>query len=63
MYKLFCDSNCELWYETIDELGLEVIKMPYTLGDREYFYDRYFRGADYSNMTLREFLEHAKSML
>ncbi len=28
---------------------------------REYFYDRYFRGADYSNMTLREFLEHAKS--
>ena len=39
MYKLFCDSNCELWYETIDELGLEVIKMPYTLGDREYFYD------------------------
>lgn len=39
MYKLFCDSNCELWYETIKELGLEVIKMPYTLNGREYFYD------------------------
>lgn len=39
MYKLFCDSNCELWYTFIDELGLEVIKMPYTLGDKEYFYD------------------------
>ena len=39
MYKLFCDSNCELWHTTIEELGLEVIKMPYTLGDKEYFYD------------------------
>lgn len=39
MYKLFCDSNCELWHTYVDELGLEVIKMPYTLGDREYFYD------------------------
>ena len=38
MYKLFCDSNCELWHTTIEELGLEVIKMPYTLGDKEYFY-------------------------
>lgn len=39
MYKLFCDSNCELWYKTVEELGLEVIKMPYTLNDKEYFYD------------------------
>lgn len=39
MYKLFCDSNCELWYTVVEELGLEVIKMPYTLNDREYFYD------------------------
>ena len=39
MYRLFCDSNCELWYKTVDELGLNVIKMPYTLGDKEYFYD------------------------
>lgn len=39
MYKLFCDSNCELWYTEIKKLGLEVIKMPYTLNDKEYFYD------------------------
>ena len=39
MYRLFCDSNCELWYKTVDELGLNVIKMPYTLGEKEYFYD------------------------
>ncbi len=39
MYKLFCDSNCELWHTTVEELGLEVIKMPYTLNDKEYFYD------------------------
>ncbi len=39
MYKLFCDSNCELWYKTVEELGLEVIRMPYTLNGREYFYD------------------------
>ena len=39
MYQLFCDSNCELWYTTVAELGLKVIRMPYTLGDKEYFYD------------------------
>lgn len=39
MYQLFCDSNCELWYTTVAELGLNVIKMPYTLNDKEYFYD------------------------
>lgn len=39
MYKLFCDSNCELWYKTVNELGIEVIKMPYTLNGSEYFYD------------------------
>ena len=39
MYKLFCDSNCELWHTEIKKLGLEVIKMPYTLNDKEYFYD------------------------
>ena len=39
MYQLFCDSNCELWYTTVAELGLNVIRMPYTLGDKEYFYD------------------------
>ena len=39
MYQLFCDSNCELWYTTVEELGLNVIKMPYILDDQEYFYD------------------------
>ncbi len=39
MYQLFCDSNCELWHTTIKELGLNVIRMPYTINDEEYFYD------------------------
>ena len=39
MYQLFCDSNCELWYTTVAELGLNVIRMPYTLDGKEYFYD------------------------
>ncbi|MGN0817398.1 MAG: DegV family protein [Candidatus Coproplasma sp.] len=39
MYQLFCDSNCELWYETVKELGLNVIRMPYTLNGEEKFYD------------------------
>ncbi len=39
MYQLFCDSNCELWYTTVKELGLNVISMPYILEDEEYFYD------------------------
>ena len=39
MYQLFCDSNCELWHTTVKELGLNVIRMPYTIGDKEYFYD------------------------
>jgi len=39
MYQLFCDSNCELWYTTVREFGLNVIKMPYILDEQEYFYD------------------------
>ncbi len=39
MYQLFCDSNCELWHETVKELGLNVIRMPYVLDGEEYFYD------------------------
>ena len=39
MYQLFCDSNCELWHTTVKELGLNLIRMPYTLDDKEYFYD------------------------
>ncbi len=39
MYQLFCDSNCELWYKTVEELGLNVIRMPYIIDGQEYFYD------------------------
>ncbi len=39
MYQLFCDSNCELWYTTVRKLGLNLIKMPYTVDEQEYFYD------------------------
>lgn len=39
MYRLFCDSNCELWHTEIKELPLTVIRMPYTLDGEEYFYD------------------------
>lgn len=39
MYKLFCDSNCELWHTRVKELGLNLIRMPYTLEEKEYYYD------------------------
>ncbi len=39
MYQLFCDSNCELWHTTVEELGLNLIQMPYILDDQEYLYD------------------------
>lgn len=39
MYQLFCDSNCELWYTTAKEYGLKVIRMPYVLDGKEYYYD------------------------
>ena len=38
-YVFFCDSNCELWFSVVDELGINVISMPYTLDGKEYFYD------------------------
>ena len=39
MYRLFCDSNCELWHETVKELELKVIRMPYTIDGEMYYYD------------------------
>ncbi|MDR3293428.1 MAG: DegV family protein [Clostridiales bacterium] len=39
MAVVFCDSNCELWYDKARELGLKVIQMPYTLDGVEHFYD------------------------
>ena len=39
MSKFFCDSNCELWYDKVEELGITYISMPYTLDDEEYYYE------------------------
>ena len=39
MSILLCDSNCELWHTRAKELGLSVIRMPYYLEGKEYFYD------------------------
>lgn len=39
MYRLFCDSNCELWHTEAEAFGLHVIRMPYVLDGQEYFYD------------------------
>ena len=40
MTAFFCDTNCELNYKTAAELGIRnVIRMPYTICDKEYFYD------------------------
>lgn len=39
MSRFFCDSNCELDYKTVDELGMELIRMPYTLNGKEEKYD------------------------
>ena len=39
MSKFFCDTNSEIWYTKAEELGVNVIKMPYTLGNEMYFYD------------------------
>lgn len=39
MYKLFCDSNCELWHTEAEAYGLHVISMPYVLDGKEYYYD------------------------
>lgn len=39
MYQLFCDSNCELWHTVAKEYGLKVIRMPYVLDGKEYYYD------------------------
>ena len=39
MYQLFCDSNCELWHTTVQELALNVINMPYVIDGEEKLYD------------------------
>lgn len=37
--KLFCDSNCELWYIDIERLDLGLLEMPYILDGQVYGYD------------------------
>lgn len=40
MSVFFIDTNCELWWEKAKELGItNIIKMPYTICDNEYYYD------------------------
>jgi DegV family protein with EDD domain len=39
MSAVFFDTDCELWYTQADELGVNVIGMPYTIDDQETFYD------------------------
>ncbi len=39
MSIFFCDSNCELSYKKVDELGIKVIGMPYNIDDVERDYD------------------------
>ena len=39
MSAVFFDTDCELWYTQADELGVNVIRMPYTIDDVETFYD------------------------
>lgn len=39
MSKFFCDSNCELWFDKVESLGINYISMPYTVGNNEYYYD------------------------
>lgn len=37
--RFFCDTDCELWYTEAKEIGIEVIRMPYVLDGKEYYYD------------------------
>jgi len=39
MSVLFCDSDCELWFDEIEKLKIDYFKMPYTLDGVETFYD------------------------
>ena len=39
MSVFFCDSNCELWFTKVDELGIKVIGMPYNIDDEERDYE------------------------
>jgi DegV family protein with EDD domain len=44
----YCDTDCELWYTRAEEQKIGVIKMPYTIDGKEYFYDL-GRGMDFKD--------------
>lgn len=39
MSRFFCDTNSDLWFTIADELGVDVISMPYSLDGEESGYD------------------------
>ncbi len=39
MSVIYTDSDCELWYDQLDKLGVRNIEMPYSIGNQEYMYD------------------------
>ncbi len=39
MSKMFCDTNCELWFTVAREFDLGIIKMPYTIKGEQCYYD------------------------
>ena len=39
MSRFFCDTNSDLWFTIADELGVDVISMPYSLDGEEKGYD------------------------
>lgn len=39
MSVLISDTDCELWYDRAEELGVDYIRMPYQIDGKEYFYD------------------------
>lgn len=39
MSIIICDSDSELWYERADEVGVQVIKMPYIVDGEEFLYN------------------------
>lgn len=52
MSAVFFDTDCELWYTQADELGVNVIGMPYTIDDEEKFYD-FGRNTDFKDFYSR----------
>lgn len=52
MSVYFTDTDCELWYTDVDKYNINIIKMPYTLDDEEYFYDM-GRNTDFQKLFKR----------